>query len=341
MKVAKLYSYHEIRLEDVPMPHVGPGDALMKTRACGICSGDVMPWYIEKKAPLVPGHEPSGEIVEIGRDVNSFREGDRVFVHHHAPCFLCKHCRRGDYVQCTTWKTSRIIPGGISEYILIPSLNLNNDTIALSQDMSFEDGTLIEPVACVVKGLKRAKIRHGDTVLVIGLGAMGMMNIAIAREYGAGRIIGVDMVKYRLGRAVEFGADSVIDVSEGGLYESLKEITKGAMAELVIVGPNSVDVMTEGLRCVSPGGQALFFTPAKPGEKLILDPNLLYFNDINIITSYSCGPTDTADAYELIEKGVISAERLVTHRFEVEDAECAFRLTAAAGDSLKCLIIFD
>jgi L-iditol 2-dehydrogenase len=341
MKVARLYSFHDIRIEDVPIPEVGPGDALIKTRACGICSGDVMPWYIEKKSPLVPGHEPSGEIVEIGRGVNSFKKGDRVFAHHHAPCFLCRHCRRGDYVQCATWKSSRIIPGGIAEYILVPPVNLENDTIALSENVSFEDATLIEPVACVVKGLKRANIRRGDTILVIGLGAMGMLNIAVAKAFGAGRIIGADSVKYRLDKAAEFGADFIVDVSKGGLLEGLEEITKGEMAELVIVGPNSVKAMTQGLKCVSPGGQALFFTPAKPGETLTIDPNILYFSDINIITSYSCGPTDTADAYELIEKGLVTVSRVVTHRFPIEQIEEAFRLTAAAGDSLKSLIVFD
>jgi L-iditol 2-dehydrogenase len=341
MKVARLYSFDDIRIEDDAVPEVGPGEALLRTRACGICSGDVMPWYIEKKAPLVLGHEPSGEIVEVGKEVTSVAKGDRVFVHHHAPCFVCKYCRRGDYVQCETWRSSRIIPGGVSEYVLIPSVNLENDTLSLSGEMSFEDGALIEPAACVVKGLKRAAVRRGDTVLVIGLGVMGIMNVAIARHFGAGRVIGADMVKFRLEKAIEAGADDVIDVSARDLAEALGEITKGEMAELVIVGPNSAEVMMRGMRCVRPGGQVLFFTPAKPGEKLLVDPNHLYFNDINIITSYSCGPADTADALELIEKGVISAARIVTHRFPVEKTGEAFRLTAAAGDSLKCMIVFD
>jgi L-iditol 2-dehydrogenase len=341
MKVAKLYSFDDIRIEDVPVPEVGPGDALLRTRACGICSGDVMPWYIEKKAPLVLGHEPSGEIVEAGKDVNSVAKGDRVFVHHHAPCFTCRFCRRGDYVQCATWRNSRIIPGGVSEYVLVPSVNLEHDTLSLPDGMSFEDGALIEPAACVVKGLRRAAIRRGDTVLVIGLGVMGIMNVAIARHYGAGKIIGADMVKFRLDRAAEAGADEVIDVRSCDLVEALAAITKGEMAELVIVGPNSAEVMMQGMQCVKPGGQVLFFTPAKPGEKLVVDPNSLYFNDINIVTSYSCGPTDTADALELIEKGVISATRIVTHRLPIEKTEEAFRLTSAAGDSLKCMIVFE
>ena len=341
MKVAKLYSFNDIRTEEVPVPEVGPREVLIKTHACGVCSGDVMPWYIEKKAPLVPGHEPSGEIVETGKDVSYFKKGDRVFTHHHAPCFTCRFCRRGDYVQCPTWRSSHLVPGGISEYILIPSINLENDTLVLSEGMSSEDGTLIEPSACVVKGLRRARIRRDDTVLIIGLGVMGLLNLLVAKKYGAGKVIGADRVKYRLDKALELGADYTLDVSAMDLHSGLADITRGEMAELVIIGPNSAEAMREGLKCVRPGGQALFFTPAKPGEQLTIDPNHLYFNDINIVTSYSCGPPDTADAFELIEKGVISAEMLVTHRFPVEKTAEAFALTARAGNSLKSLIVFE
>lgn len=341
MKVAKLYSFNDIRIEDVPVPAVGPHEALIKTRACGICSGDVMPWYIEKKAPLVLGHEPAGEIVETGSEVSSFKKGDRVFTHHHAPCFRCRFCRRGDYVQCETWKKSCIIPGGVSEYILVPRVNLENDTIHIPENMGFEDAALIEPAACVLKGLKRARIRQGDSMLVIGLGVMGMINIMAARHLGADRIIGADMIKYRLDKAREFGADDVVDVSAISLFDGVREATRGEMAELVIVGPNSADAMMQGLRCVSPGGQALFFTPAKPGETLVIDPNKLYFSDINIITSYSCGPSDTADACEMIGKGIVSAEKVVTHRFPMEKTEEAFRLTSLPGESLKAMIVFN
>ena len=340
MKVARLYSFNDIRIEESPVPDPGPGDALIKTRACGICSGDVMPWYIEKKAPLVLGHEPSGEIVTVGSEVRTFRKGDRVFTHHHAPCFSCKYCRRGDYVQCATWRSSRIIPGGVSEYILIPAVNLENDTFELPESLSFEDGTLIEPTACVVKGMRRTEIRQGDTVLVIGLGVMGLINLLLAREYGAARVIGADRVKFRLDKALDFGADDVIDVAVRDLREELLRITAGDMAELVIVGPNSAEAMRQGVSCARPGGEVLFFTPAKPGEKLTLDPNYLYFNDINIITSYSCGPDDTREACRFIEKGVVSAGKLVTHRFPIEETGEAFKLTARAENSLKSLIVF-
>lgn len=341
MKVAKLYSFDDVRIEEMPIPELGPHDALVKTKACGICSGDVMPWYVEKKAPLVPGHEPAGEIVEVGKEVTSFKSGDRVFTHHHAPCFACRHCEKGNYVQCQTWKTSKIIPGGISEYILVPQINLENDTLNIPDNLSYEDGTLIEPTACVVKAMKRADVGRGDRVFIIGLGVMGQLNVILAKRYGAERIIGADMVPFRLQKAEEFGADEVINVSKDNLLDSLKELTCGEMADVVIVGPNNVDAMKQGMAAVAAGGRVLFFTPARPGDNLAIDPNDLYFRDINIITSYSCGPTDTADALEIIEEGIVKAEQLVTHRFPIEKTADAFRLTAEAKESLKSVIVFD
>lgn len=340
MKVAKLYRFHDIRIEDIPVPELGPHDALIETKACGICSGDVMPWYIEKKAPLVLGHEPAGVIVETGTDVAGFRPGDRVFVHHHAPCLSCSRCLRGNYVQCDTWKKTRLIPGGISEYILVPRINLENDTLKIPDGVTFEDATLIEPAACVMKGLKRMYISGGETLLIIGLGVMGQMHIPLSRKYGVGKIIGADMVPYRLSKAKEIGADEVIDVSRDNLLESVRDMTDGEMADIVVVAPNSVDAMNLGIESAGPGGKVLFFTPAQPGERLSLDINELYFKDMTLITSYSCGPDDTKEALSDIANGVITAQKFVTHQFTIEDTARAFGLTSAAKNSLKCIIVF-
>jgi len=302
MKAAKLYDYNDIRIEEMPIPRIGPHEALLKTKVSGICSGDVMPWYIERKAPLVLGHEPSGQIVEVGKNVIRFQAGARVFIHHHAPCCSCRYCQRGDYVHCNSWKQIGIFPGGISEYILVNERNLEIDTHSLSDNLTFEDGTLVEPTACVVKSLKRVSVRKGDTILVLGLGVMGQLHILLSKTYGAGKIIGADQVPFRLEKAREFGADEVIDVSKVSLYRSLQDITDGLMADVVIVCPNSIEAMKQGISVVGLGGKIMLFTPAKPGEILHIDPNEIYFKDISIITSYSCGPEDTKEARRSSEK---------------------------------------
>ncbi|MGC9045134.1 MAG: zinc-dependent dehydrogenase [Thermodesulfovibrio sp.] len=344
MRVAKLYRFGEIKIEEMPVPEPGPRDALVKVKACGICSGDIMPWYIEKKAPLVLGHEISGEIVKIGEEIKSeifLKEGDRVAVHHHAPCMGCFYCKRGDFVQCETWRKSKIIPGGMAEYIVVPEVNLRNDTLKLPDSLSFEQGALVEPVACVVKSLKRANIKKGDTVLVIGLGVMGQIHIMLARQFGAQKVIGADMVSFRLEKAMKAGADHVIDVSREDIYEELKNLTDGLMAQAVIVGPGSVDVITNSLRLVSRGGTLLIFTPTSPEQKLCFSVNDIYFNDISITTSYSCGPDDTKEALKFIENGIVDSNVLITHRFPIEKVNEAYEITAMAKNSLKCMILLN
>lgn len=331
MKVARLYSFTDIRIEDHPIPTAGPGEALIRTRASGICSGDVMPWYIEKKAPLVLGHEPSGEVVSLGEGTEGFKPGDRVAVHHHAPCGRCSLCQRGNTVQCPTWRSSNIIPGGMAEYILIPAINLQNDTLILPDSVSFEDGTLVEPLGCVMKSIKRSGFRAGDSVLIIGMGVMGMLHLLAFKAMDAGRITCSDMIAFRLNHALKLGADEAIDASRGPL---------DIKADIVIVGPNSAAALQAGLRCASPGGTVVMFTPVRPGEGLTIDPNDLYFKDINLVTSYSTGPAETRAALELIASGAVRADMVVTHRFAIDQTAEAYRITAEARDSLKCLVTF-
>lgn len=341
MKAAVAYDFKDIRIEEMPVPDVGPREALVKISACGICSGDVMPWYIRKKAPIVLGHEPAGTIVETGKQVKNFKVGDRVAIHHHAPCFTCRFCRRGDYTQCDTWKKSRIVPGGISEYVKIPEENLTGDTLLIPNDVSMEDATLTEPTACVVKGFKRARIKSGDVVLVQGLGTMGQLNILLAKHYGAKMVIAADFNNFRCEYAKKMGADVVVNLNERALFEAVKEATDGVMADIVVVGPSSIKAMAEGIRCCGKGGTVLLFTPTPKEENLLINPHDIYFNEVSLVPSYSCGPFDTREALELVEIGVVSSEKIVTHRYPLEEAGEAFNTTADAGDSIKALVLLN
>jgi L-iditol 2-dehydrogenase len=338
MRVARLYDFGDIRVEEAARPEVGPGDILVRVSACGICSGDIMPWYIRRKAPLVLGHEPVGVVEETGTDVRDFRPGDRVFVHHHAPCFECAACRRGEYVQCPTWRATNLRPGGMAEYFMVESPNLR-DTLRLPESVADADGVLVEPAACVVKSLRRSGLRPGESILIIGLGIMGMMHVKMARNLGAGTIIGADLFERRANRARELGADHAIVVEGDNLVERVREATGGAMADVVIVGPGSGKTIATGIACAGKGATVVQFTATPPDEEMIVRPHDLYFNETRLIPSYSCGPQETREALSLVERGVINAAELVTHRFPLAAISEAYA-AAQKPESLKVIVTF-
>lgn len=340
MKVARLYDYLDVRIEEEPIPRPGPGEALVRTRACGICSGDVVPWYIRKKAPLVFGHEPVGEIVEVGAGVTHLAAGTRVFVHHHAPCLACRACRRGEFVQCATWRATKIIPGGMAEYFLVPETNLAGDTLALPETVSYEDGALVEPTACVVKSLTRAGQVAGASILIIGLGVMGQLHVVLARHLGARRVMGADLVATRCNHARALGADVAIDASASDLAAQVLDATAGEGVEIVIVGPATIEALAVGLRCVARGGTVVQFMGTPPEERLHLSTNDLYFREIRLVPSYSCGPTETRTALRYIAEGIVSARQVVTHRFPLAAAGDAYRVAAEDKTAIKTLVTF-
>lgn len=340
MRVARLYDYLDVRIEEAPVPRPGPREALVRTRACGICSGDVVPWYIRKKAPLVFGHEPTGEIVEVGTEVNHLRPGDRVFVHHHAPCFACRACRRGEYVQCPTWRTSYIVPGGMAEFFLVPEANLFGDTLSLPASVSDEDGVLIEPTACVVKSLGRAGQVAGASVLIIGLGVMGQLHVILARHLGARQIIGADLVPERCAHARNLGADVVLDASADDLSIQVAAVTGGEGCEIVVAGPPTVEAIETALACAARGGTVVQFMGTPAETRLSLSTFDVYFREIRLIPSYSCGPAETRTALDYIVRGVVAAEQVVTHRFPLDEAAEAYRTAAQDRASIKTLVLF-
>jgi len=340
MKVAMLHDYLDIRIEEMARPEPGPGQAVVRARACGICSGDVVPWYIRKKAPLVFGHEPVGEISAIGAGVAHLDVGTRVFVHHHAPCLQCHFCQRGEHVQCATWRATRIIPGGMAEFFLVPEANLMHDTLAIPDHVTDADATLVEPTACVVKSLGRAGAIEGASILVIGLGVMGQLHVALARHMGASRIIATDLVAARCAHARQLGADDVIDASAVDVKQAVAALTDGVGVDIVIVGPATTDAMGLGIGCVARGGTVIQFMGTPPDTTLQISTNDLYFREIRLIPSYSCGPLETRTALGLIESGIIRASQVVTHRFALDDAAEAYRVAATNQSAIKTLVMF-
>jgi len=326
MKAAVLYDVDDIRIEERAVPGIGPGELLVHTRASGICTGDIMGWYVRRKAPLVLGHEPAGVVAAVGDGVHDFVPGDRVFVHHHAPCFSCRACERGDYVQCATWRKTAIDPGGLAEYFRVPRENVG-DTLRLPENVPFVDGSLVEPLACVVKSVRRSGLRAGETLYVIGLGVMGLMHALLGQALGAS-VAGSDFNPVRTVHASALGVHAV---TPGDGFSG---------ADVVICGPGSPEALRDAFAAVAPGGTVVMFTPLEPGVPFTFDPNDLYFRDVKLVTSYSCGPNDTREALDYIARGVVTAERLGATLYPLEEAHTAYEALRASR-IIKPIVIFE
>ncbi len=336
MRVAMYYNNRDVRLEEMPLPRIGPGELLVKVIASGICGSDVMEWYRIQKAPLVLGHEIAGEIVAVGDGLKGYQTGDRVFVSHHIPCNTCHYCLRGYHTACETLHTTNYDPGGFAEYIRVPALNADRGVFILPDEVSFEQGAFVEPLACVLRGQRLAALRPGQCVLVLGSGISGLLHILLARALGAGRIIATDVREYRIGKALEFGADVALHAGND-IPRRVREIN-GRLADLVIVCTGALPVFVQALQSVDRGGTVLCFAPTEPDIQLPVPINDFWRNEIKLMPSYGNAPLDALEAIELIRARRVPVERMITHRLGLEETGLGFQLVASAGESLKVII---
>ncbi|UCE44057.1 MAG: zinc-dependent dehydrogenase [Candidatus Bathyarchaeota archaeon] len=337
MRAAVYYSNKDIRLEEVPKPKIGPEESLVKVMACGICGSDVMEWYRIRKAPRVLGHEMTGEIVETGEKIQNFRTGDRVFVSHHVPCNTCRYCLGGHHTACETLHNTNFDPGGFSEYVRVPGINMDRGTFLLPDGVSFEEGTFIEPLGCVLRGQRRAHVQPGHTLLVIGSGISGLLHIQLARVLKAARVIATDINENRLKAARRFGADAVIHAEEN-VPSRLREVNENRLADRVIVSTGAPSALTQALQSVDSAGTILYFAPTEPGTDFCIPFNHFWSNQITLTTSYAASPRDIAEAIELIRTRRVNAKDMITHRLSLAEVGLGFKLVAEAKESIKIII---
>jgi len=338
MKAAVYYGQQDIRIEEVPAPEIGEDEILVQMKVCGVCGSDLMDWYLESRAPLVLGHEPAGVVAKKGRKVEDVDIGDKVFVHHHVACLTCHYCLSGDYTLCEQFHQTNIKPGGFAEYFRVPFPNLRLDTLKIPSSLSFEDATLIEPVGCCVRALRKCGVRAGNSIAVIGAGATGLIHAALAKIYGASPIIVSDLIDFRLSFAKKFGADVVVNSKREDLNETVKNETDGRGVDLAVVTAPSLEAYKAGIAVCRKGGKLCVFAPTTPGKHLEISPKELFFSELQIIPSYSTSHLETRAALRLIESGKIRIEELITHRFKLEETAKAFTTALEGRESLKVVV---
>jgi len=338
MFVAVYYNNNDVRLEELPMPEIGEEEILLKVMASGICGSDVIEWYRLPRAPIILGHEATGVIDQVGKKVQDLKVGDRIFVSHHVPCNDCRYCQRGHHTACQTLHTTNYYPGGFSQYIKVPKINVQCGVYKLPDDMSFEEGTFIEPLACVARGQRLANLKKDDTVLIIGSGVSGILHAQLAKYKGVENVIVADINTYRLELAKKFGADHALDAKDN-LPQKLKQANGGRLADQVIVCTGATSAATAALDCVEKGGTILFFAVPDPTVKLPLPINQFWRNEITIKTSYGAAPNDLTESLAILATKKLNVKDMITHRLSLRDAQEGFRLMATGGESLK--VIFE
>jgi L-iditol 2-dehydrogenase len=333
MRAAVYHGQGRITLEEMPEPQAGPGEIVIAMRACGLCGSDLMNWYQDPRAPVVLGHEPVGEVVQADQSTG-FPVGARVFVHHHVPCFTCRLCRSGRHTLCSTFRETRIDPGGLAELIRVPAPNVRADVLALPDGLSYSAATLIEPLGCIIHGLRLARVGAGTTVAVVGAGAMGLLEIMAARALGAGAIVAIEPRADRRDVVERLGVPALGVPNPAAVRDALG----GTLADVVLVCTSKHEAIADSLHLAGSAGVVQLFAPTPPGEIVGLDLGAIFFREVELQSTYSAGPFDTRDALDLLMAGAIDIGAILTHEVPLESVDEAFRL-ARSGEATKVVVV--
>lgn len=318
MRVARSIGVREVVTQVDAEPTAGAGEVVIRVLACGVCGSDISDYWVAPKLPVVLGHELTGEVVEVGAGVLGLAAGDRVVVHHHAPCGECRRCRRGHETLCESFKATNIDPGGFAERVRVPAELVGE--LLLLDGLDPERGTFVEPLACVLRALGRAEVRAGDSVLVLGAGTSGLLAIAAAHARGVEAVWVREPRPERMERALALGA----------------ERHGNELVDVAFVATGAGVALDAAFAAVAPGGVLCLYAP--PGGELTLDGLSLYRREVDVVASYSAGPRDMLEALELLRDGAIDPLPWVTHRVGLEETGRALDMVRT-GEALKALVV--
>jgi len=337
---AVLLENGKVVIKEIPKPIIkDKGDVIVKMKACGLCGTDVEKICGQYTAsqPIL-GHEPAGIIDESS--VDFLKSGQRVFAHHHVPCYECYYCTHGSPTMCPYYRKTNLDPGGFAEYFRVPAWNvIRGGILILPDSVSFDEGAFIEPLATVVRAQRRVKINKGDSVLVVGAGPMGLLHVMMAKANGASTVITSDVSDFRIEYATKVGADYSLNARKTDIPSEVKKLTDGRGADVAIIASGSPSAILSGLLSVRKGGYVLLFGVPYKGTVLNYDISELLNNEISIISSNAAVEEDTKEALKLIYERKVDVKKLITHRFPLDEFNEAVRV-AKQGEAIK-VIIYD
>jgi len=344
MLAAVYRGQNEVRMETVPVPEIGAGELLVRVHTCGICGTDLKKIATgSHSAPRIFGHETSGVVAAVGKDVKTFQPGDRVMVFHHIPCRQCYYCRRRTFAQCETYKrvgcTAGFEPsgGGFAEYVRVMDWIVREGTVRIPERVSFEQACFVEPVNTCLKGIYALRLEPDETVLVIGQGPIGLILSVLAKRTGA-RVITSDLYSQRLTISESFGLGLTIDASSTDVLQKVRELTDGRGADAVILAVGGNGLIRPAMDATRPGGRVLLFAQTVHGE-VVVDPAAICVDEKTLLGSYSASVELQEESVRFVVGREMDLQRLISHRFPLSGGVEALELAAHPHpDSMKVVI---
>lgn len=334
----------DVRLETVSVPEIGRGELLLRVHTCGVCGTDLKKIATgSHSAPRIFGHETSGVVAAIGEGVSKFRPGDRVVVFHHIPCRRCYYCRHKTFAQCTTYKqvgcTAGFEPsgGGFAEYVRVMDWIVEQGTVRIPDQVSFEQASFVEPVNTCIKGIEALRLEAGETVLTMGQGPIGIILSVLARKSGA-TVITSDLYPERLKIAASLGIERTINASQHDVVKSVREQTEGRGADAVILAVASNSLIRPAMDATRPGGRVLLFAQTQRSEAVI-DPSAICMEEKALVGSYSASIDLQEESVRSVMSREMDLEKLISHRFPLQQVAEGLRLAAhPQAESMKVVI---
>lgn len=340
MKAAFVKDSSRVVVEDVEKPILGTGDVLVKMHACGICGSDLEKVFGKYSQPSTRlGHEPSGTIEKVGENVTDFKKGDRVFVHHHVPCYSCHFCLHGNETMCKKYSETNLSPCGLAEEFIVPQWNVNHGGILKIPDsMSFEEAAMIEPLACCIRAWDKFSFQKGDSTAIFGVGATGMMHVMLSIVHEFDKIFCIDLNEFRLEFAKKFNITDAIKSSVPDVKQKILDQTDNRGVDVAIVATGSLQALSSAIDLVRKGGTVVMFGVPSKDAMINLNMSIIYSKEITMISSYAASDSDTKAALELIQSSKIDVKKLITHRYNIKDSPKAFEHAHHGVDSMKIII---
>jgi len=344
MQAVVYHGVNDVRMEEVPVPEIGPGEILVRVHTCGICGTDLKKIATgSHSAPRIFGHETAGVVAKVGEGVRKFSVGDRVLVFHHIPCGECYYCRHKTFAQCATYKkvgcTAGFEPsgGGFAEYVRVMDWIVEKGTVRIPDGTSFEQASFAEPVNTCIKGIETLRLEAGETVLVMGQGPIGLILATLAKRAGA-RVITSDLYPERLTIAHSFGLNLTIDASKSDGVQTVRGMTEGRGADAVILAVGGTGLIRPAMDAARPGGRVLLFAQTVRDE-VTIDPAAVCVDEKALLGSYSASVELQEESVRFVMNREMDLERLISHRFSLASGVEALQLAAhPRPDSMKIVI---